>query len=829
MLFSSLLRKSHFHLKFSNLTLLDNCRIISGILRDYFRTNTAIYSFGGIVNKGTNKIYGFLDFEVNPRQRTLTKKSQAINLSKKSFDMLVVLLQRHGQLITKDELLSAVWPNQIITDSALNKQISRLRKIFDPADCKESIIETIRGVGIRLATNVELIDDETENTISPQHSYWKVVFISFVVITFGFLVYQVINQSIPIKHNTETLALEPLKSSKESLNIAIVPAQKTDEWLDIGGLNYLSELLQQHKEIESISPETSWFKQDDSNVMALQLSQEDNIDFSLLIKNIKQGDEFVSQIVLRNKHGILANGELHAVTLNKLFKKTDIWVIQQLNITSGVVFENSTHPSQISNFVIESYVRGLASARNREFKKASQFLQTAVNQNKHFFPAWLLLAEVEAELGNFQKALATTETIEKLSTFDRYYLNDLYNVKARALIYLNKLDEALIYLNKSIKISEQEKDMKAIIVSLSSQAMIQDRTGITDETLTTLSKQLALVKKHQPLPSLVADLNHNLAIVNQHLFHYDQAKIHSDLAIKQYQKLQNYTGLVSSYTVKSDIHNDLAETGLSLLALEKADKWLDKVDSPITLAHYYASKARNLYAQGYLTKAIAEIDKLQGLSIKYDNIEAKIMALTIQTEMQIVYNKLTEAKNTVKQMLGIVMINPNEHPVYAEYIVALDMYLSARTENAVVARKKLNDYLTAYPILIESISDYLPRIEAHIFAAEGYKNKATTMLTKLMEHHIGNSHFLEASYIGFEILELQWQNDMDSYLKTLNRIQELTSFQYPTLKFRAQYFASQNDFLNAAILMRELKPKAREFWSIGDQLLLEKFQSELKN
>ena len=65
---------------------------------------------------------------------------------------------------------------------------------------------------------------------------------------------------------------------------------------------------------------------------------------------------------------------------------------------------------------------------------------------------------------------------------------------------------------------------------------------------------------------------------------------------------------------------------------------------------------------------------------------------------------------------------------------------------------------------------------------------------------------------------------MQGYLKTLNQVQELTTFDYPILKYRAQYHAYQDDFINATILMQELKPKAREFWSIDDQLLLEKYQ-----
>ncbi|MCF6289194.1 MAG: winged helix-turn-helix domain-containing protein [Proteobacteria bacterium] len=627
-----------------------------------------------IDSNNTNEIYSFLDFHVNPQQRSVTQdvtqSTQVIDLSKKSFDMLVVLLQRHGELITKDELLAAVWPNQIITDSALSKQIARLRGIFDSQE-SESFIETIRGVGIRLIVDVQVTGDQQDNLTS-KTLFIKHLITAGVLLAVGFFFFQfftgsnlVVGSVTDPTTNSTANQIPKVKSidesiiaNRKSINIAIIPEQKTDEWLDIGGLNYVSELLQNHDEIETISPNIAWFNQDKSNVLALQLSQADNIDYVLVINIIKQQRRFIANIILRNKHGILATGDLQATTLSNLFEKLDSWAILQLNITSGVVFANSGHSAHISDFSLESYLRGLAAARSRDFNKAAQFLQTAVNQNESFFSAWLLLAEVEAELGNFQKALAITETIGKMDNFDNYYLNDLYNVKARVLIYLNKLDGAQVYLDKSIAISEQTGDMKAIIVSLSSQAMIQDRTGITEETLKIISKQLELVKRYNPLPNLIAQLNHNLAIVYQKLFRYDEAKHHVDLAIKQYYTLQNYSGLVSSYRVKANIHNDLAETGLALLALKKAEKWLNKVDSPIVLANYYVSKAMNLYEQGYLSQAYIEIDKLYDLSITYDNIEAKIMALIIQAELQLYYKNLTDARQSIAHVLDIVMFNP---------------------------------------------------------------------------------------------------------------------------------------------------------------------------
>lgn len=130
-----------------------------------------------MVINNSNKIYYFSGFILNSQQRLVTNNSKVIDLSKKGFDLLALFLHRHGELLTKDEVLAAVWPNQFITDSALNKQISRLRQIFDSPDSDTSIIETVRGAGFRLLGDVQ------ESSVAPVTTKTKKSYLSFVLTT----------------------------------------------------------------------------------------------------------------------------------------------------------------------------------------------------------------------------------------------------------------------------------------------------------------------------------------------------------------------------------------------------------------------------------------------------------------------------------------------------------------------------------------------------------------------------------------------------------------------------------------------------------------------
>ncbi|MDQ3180959.1 MAG: winged helix-turn-helix domain-containing protein [Acidobacteriota bacterium] len=56
----------------------------------------------------------FADFELNGAKRLLLKKGQAVSLNSKTFDLLFVLVENHGQILSKDELLEKVWAGQFI-------------------------------------------------------------------------------------------------------------------------------------------------------------------------------------------------------------------------------------------------------------------------------------------------------------------------------------------------------------------------------------------------------------------------------------------------------------------------------------------------------------------------------------------------------------------------------------------------------------------------------------------------------------------------------------------------------------------------------------------
>lgn len=92
--------------------------------------------------------------ELNADTGEVTIEKRFVDLPPKEFSLLRFLLDREGDIVTKDEIASAVWPEyrQLslgVTDSMIQKAISRLRKEVDGAEGGFIHIESIRGQGYR--------------------------------------------------------------------------------------------------------------------------------------------------------------------------------------------------------------------------------------------------------------------------------------------------------------------------------------------------------------------------------------------------------------------------------------------------------------------------------------------------------------------------------------------------------------------------------------------------------------------------------------------------------------------------------------------------------
>ncbi len=93
--------------------------------------------------------YRFDRFELRPSERLLYVEGQPVTLGARAIDLLLTLVEHHGRMVSKSELLDLVWPGLVVEENNLQVQVSTLRKLLRP-----SAIATIPGRGYRFTLPV---------------------------------------------------------------------------------------------------------------------------------------------------------------------------------------------------------------------------------------------------------------------------------------------------------------------------------------------------------------------------------------------------------------------------------------------------------------------------------------------------------------------------------------------------------------------------------------------------------------------------------------------------------------------------------------------------
>jgi Tol biopolymer transport system component/DNA-binding winged helix-turn-helix (wHTH) protein len=104
-------------------------------------------------------VFRFADVEVREREFCLIKAGEVVPVEPKAFRVLLFLLQNPQKLITKEELLDAVWGETAVSENSLARSVALLRRLLGDDTHVPRYIETVATVGYRFVCPVEVRED----------------------------------------------------------------------------------------------------------------------------------------------------------------------------------------------------------------------------------------------------------------------------------------------------------------------------------------------------------------------------------------------------------------------------------------------------------------------------------------------------------------------------------------------------------------------------------------------------------------------------------------------------------------------------------------------
>jgi DNA-binding winged helix-turn-helix (wHTH) protein len=98
------------------------------------------------------EMFRFDGYTLDIARNALRTADREVALRPKSFELLRYLVENPDRLVTKEELLKAIWPNVTVTDQALTHCVSEVREAI--GDGEQTIIKTVHRRGYRFAASV---------------------------------------------------------------------------------------------------------------------------------------------------------------------------------------------------------------------------------------------------------------------------------------------------------------------------------------------------------------------------------------------------------------------------------------------------------------------------------------------------------------------------------------------------------------------------------------------------------------------------------------------------------------------------------------------------
>ena len=117
------------------------------------------------VKPNFESIYEFEDVRLDAARLMLYRREESINLAPKVVETLLALVERGGEIVSKEEMMNRLWKNSFVEESNLTQNIYLLRKTLGKTADGRELIETFRRRGYRFNGEVRVSENQSDGDL----------------------------------------------------------------------------------------------------------------------------------------------------------------------------------------------------------------------------------------------------------------------------------------------------------------------------------------------------------------------------------------------------------------------------------------------------------------------------------------------------------------------------------------------------------------------------------------------------------------------------------------------------------------------------------------
>ena len=112
-------------------------------------------------------IYRFEDFSLDTARRELRQREALVAVEPQVFDMLRFLIEARERVVSRDDLLEAVWHGRIVSEATLSSRLNAARNAIGDTGTSQRLIRTLPRKGVRFVGEVREVPDQPERVVLP--------------------------------------------------------------------------------------------------------------------------------------------------------------------------------------------------------------------------------------------------------------------------------------------------------------------------------------------------------------------------------------------------------------------------------------------------------------------------------------------------------------------------------------------------------------------------------------------------------------------------------------------------------------------------------------
>lgn len=368
------------------------------------------------------------EFELNTQTRTLTHENTSQNIRPKTMALLLYLIDRPGQIVSKEELLNSVWDDVTVDEGVVFQSVREIRKLF----ANNNIVQNHPRKGYEFT---EAVKPVTPESVRPKSSITKLVIACLSVVSLVVLSLFVLLEEEPLSPYQQRILVLPVKNH--------IPYGDYN-WLSLGGMEQIIANLR------GLPDSTLVYQGEQVPTLLAQAGLKRNLNSSQ-----------ISQLMTISGASLVIDTEVHGnasdyKVIYKLHAKTDT--------KQGVIVTHSIEQG------FQDLAEKLAERINLPLAKTSR------EPKKEFSDALFAQAMIAYE-EDWQTSVSFFESYLSLnptSTVAAIYLSKLY-------LWQGHNDKALSLMTKAAALNEEKASLRAEVSLILGRIAAADKNGILAE------------------------------------------------------------------------------------------------------------------------------------------------------------------------------------------------------------------------------------------------------------------------------------------------------------------------------------------------------------